>query len=83
MRFAARREIGATGNSMFKLKGPGMKTESRNYATNFPLEHALKDMDFAQALGDKHGVDMAASAAATSMFLFPLLSFFGYGRVLI
>lgn len=50
---------------MFKLKGPGMSATQRKYPTNFPLEHALKDMRFAQGLGEAHGVDMSVSKAAT------------------
>lgn len=60
-----RSDIGATGNPMFKLKGPGMKAETKQYSVNFPLEHALKDMKFARQLGDAHDVDMPMSAAAT------------------
>ncbi len=51
---------------MFNVKGPGMKAESKNYSVNFPLEHAHKDMIFAQSLGSEQGVDMSVSAAATS-----------------
>ena len=50
---------------MFKLKGPNMAAEQRNYATNFPLEHALKDMRFAQQLGEANGVNMPVAASAT------------------
>lgn len=50
---------------MFALKGPKMAAEQRNYTTNFPLEHALKDMQFAQQLGDMNGVNMPVAASAT------------------
>lgn len=49
---------------MFALKGPKMKHGEKGYATNFPLEHAQKDVRFAQALGDEHGISMSVSSAA-------------------
>lgn len=51
-------------NPMFALKGPKMKHGAKGYATNFPLEHALKDSRFGQALGDDQGISMAVNAAA-------------------
>lgn len=50
---------------MFKLKGPNMASSKRDYTTNFPLEHALKDMKFAQELGANSGVDMPVAKSAT------------------
>jgi len=61
-------DIGATGNPMFKLKGRKMKCQVKDYACNFPLEHALKDMKFAQQLGAQKGVDMSVSDAATVLY---------------
>lgn len=49
---------------MFGLKGPKMGNKVKDYATNFPLEHAQKDVRFAQALGDDHGISMSVSSAA-------------------
>lgn len=51
-------------NPMFGLKGPKMKHGAKGYETNFPLEHAQKDVRFAQALGDEHGISMSVSSAA-------------------
>ena len=53
---------------MFALKGPGMRADTKQYAPNFPLEHALKDMKFAQQLGEANGVRMTVSKAATGTF---------------
>lgn len=39
---------------MIALKGPLMN--KKDYAVNFPLKHAQKDMRFALALGDKVGL---------------------------
>lgn len=61
-------DIGATGNPMFKLKGGKMKSDVKDYACNFPLEHALKDMKFARELGGQKGVDMPVSDAATELY---------------
>lgn len=61
-------------NPMFALKGPKMKDGAKGYDTNFPLEHAQKDVRFAQALGDDLGISMSVSSAAngTSLhFYFP------------
>lgn len=49
---------------MFALKGPKMKHGVKGYDTNFPLEHAQKDVRFAQMLGDDHGISMSVSSAA-------------------
>lgn len=59
---------GAMANPMFKLKGPNMDARKKKYDTNFPLEHALKDMHFAQRLGDEKGVQMPVAASATSLY---------------
>lgn len=51
-------------NPMFALKGPKMQHGSAGYETNFPLEHAQKDIRFAQLLGDEKGINMSVSSAA-------------------
>lgn len=51
-------------NPMFALKGPKMKRGVKGYDTNFPLEHAQKDVRFAQLLGDEKGISMGVSSAA-------------------
>lgn len=56
--------LGAMSNPMFALKGPKMKHGVKGYDTNFPLEHAQKDVRFAQALGDENGISMSVSSAA-------------------
>ena len=58
------RDLGAMANPMFALKGPKMKDSVKEYTTNFPLEHAQKDMRFAQLLGDEVGISMGVSSAA-------------------
>uniref|UniRef100_A0A7S1TEV1 6-phosphogluconate dehydrogenase NADP-binding domain-containing protein n=1 Tax=Compsopogon caeruleus TaxID=31354 RepID=A0A7S1TEV1_9RHOD len=60
--------LGAMENPMFSLKGPGMKTSSRSYPTNFPLEHAQKDMRFAQAMADSLNVSMPIASAANEVY---------------
>lgn len=68
------RSLGAMNNPMFALKGPMMKSGEKRYDTNFPLEHAQKDVRFAQALGDEHGISMAVSSAANGTS-FPSIPF--------
>lgn len=63
------RSLGAMNNPMFSLKGPKMKHGAKGYQTNFALEHAQKDVRFAQALGDDHGISMSVSSAANGMFI--------------
>lgn len=58
------RSLGAMSNPMFALKGPKMKHGVKGYETNFPLEHAQKDIRFAQLLGDELGISMGVSSAA-------------------
>lgn len=55
-------------NPMFALKGPKMKHGAKGYQTNFPLEHAQKDVRFAQALGDELGISMSVSSASNGSF---------------
>jgi glyoxylate/succinic semialdehyde reductase len=59
-------DLGAMANPMFKMKGPNMI--SGEYATNFPLKHAQKDMRFAMDLGDQLGVSMPTTAAANELY---------------
>lgn len=61
-----------------------MKEGAKGYDTNFPLEHAQKDVTFALALGDNHGINMGIGGAAkgksnsnlcnVTAFLFPSFS---------
>lgn len=67
--FMQPRSLGAMNNPMFSLKGPKMKHGAKGYQTNFALEHAQKDVRFAQALGDDHGISMSVSSAANGMFI--------------
>lgn len=45
-----------------------MKYGVKEYDTNFPLEHAQKDVRFAQALADDNGISMSVSGAANGMY---------------
>lgn len=46
-----------------------MQNGAKGYeATNFPLEHAQKDMRFAQLLADEQGISMGVSSAANGGF---------------
>lgn len=56
-------------NPMFALKGPKMQKGAKGYETNFPLEHASKDIRFAQLLGDEQGISMGVSGAANGMLI--------------
>ena len=47
---------------MFKIKGPLM--QQANFAPNFPLEHAEKDMRLAVAHGASLGLGLPVAAAA-------------------
>lgn len=55
-------DLGALANPMFKLKGPKML--SSEYAPNFPLKHAEKDMRLAMEFGKKAGIDLPVASAA-------------------
>jgi len=59
-------ELGATGNPMFKLKGPSM-IEGK-FPTAFPLKHQQKDMRLALALGDEAAQSMPVAAAANEVY---------------
>lgn len=58
--------MGASGAPMFKLKGP--KVLKDDYATNFPLKHAQKDIRLGLALGDELQQPMPAAAATNETF---------------
>lgn len=67
-------------NPMFALKGPKMADGEKKYATNFPLEHAQKDVRFAQALASEKGIDVTTSSAAHGTFknsiqMLPMVAF--------
>jgi len=55
-------QLGAMANPMFKIKGPLML--QGNFAPNFPLEHAEKDMRLAVAHGGSLGLGLPVAAAA-------------------
>ena len=55
-------DLAAVANPMFKLKGPKML--QGDYAPNFPLQHAHKDMRLAVELGTAVGVGLPVSATA-------------------
>lgn len=55
-------------NPMYALKGPKMEQGSKDFSTNFPLEHAQKDVRFAQALADDNGLSTSVSGAANGTF---------------
>lgn len=59
--------LGAMANPMFAGKGPLM--DKKNYAPNFPLKHAQKDMRFALGLGEQTGQALPVSAAANAAYL--------------
>ena len=52
---------------MYKLKG--MKMAKREFATNFPLKHAQKDMRFAILLAEEVGLNLPTTKAANEEFL--------------
>jgi len=58
--------MGASGAPMFKLKGP--KVLKDDYAVNFPLKHAQKDIRLGIALGDEMKQEMPAAAATNETF---------------
>lgn len=49
---------------MFSLKGPKMNQKAKDYTPHFPLEHAEKDVRFAQQLGRDYDIKMGVGAAA-------------------
>ncbi|CAM9768325.1 unnamed protein product [Chrysoparadoxa australica] len=59
-------DLGAMSNPMFRGKGPKML--AGDFAPNFPLKHAQKDMRFAIALGDEVGQPLPVAAAANETF---------------
>lgn len=61
--------LGAMSNPMFALKGPKMKHGVKGYEASFALEHAQKDIRFAQLLGDEHGISMSVSSAANGKLM--------------
>ncbi|CAM9443870.1 unnamed protein product, partial [Hapterophycus canaliculatus] len=58
---------GAMASPMIALKGPLMA--KKDYASNFPLKHAQKDMRFALGLGDKVAQSLPVAAAANAEYL--------------
>ena len=59
---------GAMANPMFSLKGPKMSARVQDYAVNFPLEHAQKDIRLASLLADELGVGTPVTAAANECY---------------
>jgi glyoxylate/succinic semialdehyde reductase len=59
--------IGAIGCPMYQLKGP--KMAKRDYAPNFPLKHAQKDMRLALEMGAELGLPLPTTAAANEEFV--------------
>mmetsp|Transcript_14707 Transcript_14707/g.24389 ORF Transcript_14707/g.24389 Transcript_14707/m.24389 type:complete len:293 (-) Transcript_14707:1744-2622(-) len=59
--------IGAIGCPMYQLKGP--KMASREYAPNFPLKHAQKDMRLALEMGKELGLSLPTTKAANEEYL--------------
>ena len=57
---------GAVACPMFALKGP--KMIEQDYAPNFPLRHATKDMTLAKDLANKVGVEYSVMNQAESLF---------------
>lgn len=66
---------GAMSNPMFRGKGPLMLND--NYAANFPLKHAQKDMRLALELADKQEVKLPTSVAANNVYLKAMLENLG------
>lgn len=59
--------LGAMANPMFAQKGPNML--KGNYAPNFPLKHAQKDMKFALAMADQLNVSLPTTTAANEEYV--------------
>merc|ERR1711871_815009 len=59
--------LGAMANPMFAQKGPNML--KGNFAPNFPLKHAQKDMKFALGLADQLGISLPTTIAANEEYL--------------
>ena len=66
---------GAMSNPMFRGKGPLMLKD--NYAPNFPLKHAQKDMRLALELAQANNVKLTTSTAANEVFLEAMLENLG------
>ena len=60
-------DLGAISCPMYKLKG--MKMIKREFATNFPLKHAQKDMKFALSLASQVGLDLPTTKVANEEYL--------------
>ena len=58
--------LGAMAAPLFAAKGPAIINE--NFAVNFPLKHAQKDMRLALSLGDQVGCSMPVAAASNAQF---------------
>jgi len=58
--------LGAMNNPMFQIKGPNMI--KNDFATNFPLKHAQKDMRLAIALADQFNHALPVAAASNELY---------------
>ena len=59
-------QMGAAASPMYGLKGP--KVLKDDFAANFPLKHAQKDVRLGLLLGDEMGQAMPTAAAANEGF---------------
>lgn len=60
-------DLGAIACPMYKLKG--MKMAKQEFATNFPLKHAQKDMRFALQLASQVGLELPTTKTANDEYL--------------
>mmetsp|Transcript_5961 Transcript_5961/g.6559 ORF Transcript_5961/g.6559 Transcript_5961/m.6559 type:complete len:192 (+) Transcript_5961:156-731(+) len=60
-------DLGAMANLMFKGKGAAIIQD--NYAANFPLKHAQKDMRLALELAEKQDLHLSTTNAANSVYV--------------
>lgn len=68
-------DLGAMSNPMFRGKGPLML--QNNFAANFPLKHAQKDMRLALELAKAQNLPLPASSAANDVYLKAMLQSLG------
>lgn len=60
-------DLGAMAMPMLKAKAPSIM--SGEYATNFPLKHAQKDMKFAISMAEQAGLSLPTTEAANSVYV--------------
>lgn len=68
-------DMGAMGNPMFR--GIGSLLLQNNFAANFPLKHAQKDMKLALDLANQQDISLSTASAANEAFLAAILENLG------